>query len=197
MPGTGPPPSSPEHEGQDRKKEHTSEASRSKWFIYTSKSNEPDGPFDAIVATTGTCGEPIRVEFEGMDDFIKSGGRVVHSSELDTLGAKDEKDNDSASDSREGPDPNSNGDMTEAQPEAGVSYADKVKNADEHDTDGVQSPGNGNKGEEHQTRPLDVKGKTVAIVGSGASGVEAAEWAIEKGASKVYLLARCEAFSTG
>ena len=39
-------------------------------------------------------------------------------------------------------------------------------------------------------KPLNIKGKTVAIVGSGASGIEAAEWAVEKGAGKVLLLAR-------
>jgi len=42
----------------------------------------------------------------------------------------------------------------------------------------------------HSKEPFDVKGKTMIIVGSGASSVEAAEWAVEKGADKVWILAR-------
>lgn len=35
-----------------------------------------------------------------------------------------------------------------------------------------------------------LKGKTLIVVGSGASGVEAVETALEKGASKCFMLAR-------
>ena len=112
----------------------------------------------------------------------------MHSSELDTLGVDDEKDEKVSTDSKEGPDPSSQPDMTQAQPEEGVSYADKVKNVDEHEE---TSTSNGDSERlKEQTGPLNVRGKTVAIVGSGASGVEAAEWAVEKGAERVYLLAR-------
>lgn len=38
---------------------------------------------------------------------------------------------------------------------------------------------------------VDFEGKTVVIVGSGASGVEAAELAVERKAKGITLLARC------
>lgn len=189
MEGTGPPPSSPDDEDKPSK-QGKPEARRSKWLIYTSQNDEPDGPFDAVVATIGTCGDPIRVEFDGIEDYIKTGGRVVHSSELDSLGVGDEDNDEASTDSREGPDPGSQVDMTQAQPEEGVSYADKVKNADEHSEESTVNVDAGDEEPKEQGGPLNVRGKTVAIVGSGASGVEAAEWAVEKGAGKVYLLAR-------
>lgn len=106
----------------------------------------------------------MRMSFDGTDEYESAGGRVVHSSELDSL-SKDAK-NDEDSDSREGPD------------------------------DGYFSDrGNGDSGNSgsHKKRnggPLDVSGKTVAVVGSGASGVEAAEWALAQGAARAVILAR-------
>lgn len=54
-------------------------------------------------------------------------------------------------------------------------------------SDGQESSGYSNG---HSKESFDVRGKTMIIVGSGASGVEAAEWAVEKGADKVWILAR-------
>ncbi|KAI5121520.1 hypothetical protein M0805_002581 [Coniferiporia weirii] len=151
--------------------------------------------------------------FAGTNDFEDAGGRVVHSSELDQIGAEgaptedhhnDDGDGDDkrseGGESREGPDTGPAPDMSRVQPEEGVSYADKVKKTDhsgmKEDLDGISENGYNsgiNKGNDkgfESPAPLSVKGKTVAIIGSGASGVEAAEWAVEKGAKKVLMLAR-------
>lgn len=198
----------------------------------------------------------MKLSFDGLDDFTKSGHHIVHSSELDQLSAdkgKDEQeDRSEGGDSLEGPD-HSQTDLADVQPEPGVSYADKAKNEPGSSGEGPDrsveelpeaqpvpgisyakvakiEPGStlsvneiaaaaetvhhhheepkqtkqqqngdtkkqdvkkrdGSKAIGKQGR-LDVHGKTVVIIGSGASGVEAAEWAIEKGADKILLLAR-------
>lgn len=51
------------------------------------------------------------------------------------------------------------------------------------------------KGEIHHSSNLDGidgKGKKVTIIGGGASGVEALEWAVETGASEINVLARSD-----
>lgn len=168
---------------------------RSQWLVYTAGSDEPDGPFDAVVCTIGTCGDPVRIGFEGTEDFERTGGRVVHSSELDQLGVGDEdseeepkekKDDSKSETSGEGPDISADN-LTEAQPEEGVSYADKVKAS--IDSDDEQQEKQEEK-ESSNPKPLNVRGKTVAIIGSGASAIEAAEWAVEKGVGKILILAR-------
>ncbi|KAH8111650.1 FAD/NAD-binding domain-containing protein [Phellopilus nigrolimitatus] len=212
VPGTGP------------AKDGSGTQVRSQWRVYTSSSDDPDGPFDAIICTIGTCGDPLSVSFDGINDFERSGGRVVHSSELDQLGVEEGDDNKKADESnsdkekeketnkedgksedeesREGQDSGSVSDLTQAQPEEGVSYADKARASLDSEvfidgSDGEQDESEGKSGNERRKEkgsesatPLTIHGKTVAIVGSGASGIEAAEWATEKGAGKVLLLAR-------
>ena len=199
--GTG-----PRNKSSDKEQE-VEQTSRSQWLVYTEGQDDPDGPFDAIIATVGTCGDPMRIGFEGIEEFEKSGGRVVHSSELDQLSKgseesqgdqgggkgkeREEDDGKSVStDSREGPAPDEDDDesiTTSRQPEAGVSYADKAKSGTSLD---VSSGSDQEVANSDKPKPLDVKGKTIAIIGSSASGVEAAEWAASKGAGKVYILAR-------
>ncbi|KAL5501120.1 hypothetical protein ACEPAH_9507 [Sanghuangporus vaninii] len=183
--GTGP------RSKEDKSKELDKPLPRSQWLVYTSGSDQPDGPFDAVVCTIGTCGDPLRVHFDGTEEFERVGGRVVHSSELDQLGTEgsDQQYNEEekSETSGEGPDTGSTDALTEAQLEQGVSYADKVKAS----TDSLDEDTDRDKGKDSEgPKPLNIKGKTVAIVGSGASAVEAAEWAVEKGAGKVLLLAR-------
>lgn len=186
VPGTGP------HADEPNSKD----SPRSQWLVYTSASDQPDGPFDAVVCTIGTCGDPIRVGFEGTEEFERAGGRVVHSSELDQLGTgdddseeepKDKKDNGKSETSGEGPDISLDN-LTEAQPETGVSYADKVKTS--VDSDDEQPEEKVEEKDSTSPKPLNVRGKTVAIIGSGASAIEAAEWAVEKGVGKILILAR-------
>ena len=134
----------------------------SKWII----NDGEDGEFDAVICAVGTCGEPIRVDFEGSDAFVKAGGRIVHSSETDRL----------------------------------------LEGLLGGDTSGAPGPAPSEIEEQDQPPPVppkagepgdgkySVEGKSVVVVGSGASGVEAAEWAVEKGASRVVLLARWACF---
>lgn len=179
------------------------QATRSKWLIHVAGQEEPDGPFDAVIATIGTCGDPMRIGFDGTEDFENAGGRVVHSSELDQLSKNDDVPGEdtehgskeaevSSINSREGPAPDDDSDaisITEArQPVAGISYADKAKSGTSLDLGSSEENEEGSQEDSHE--PLDVKGKTIAIIGSGASGIEAAEWAVQKGAGKVYILAR-------
>jgi len=69
------------------------------------------------------------------------------------------------------------------------SELDKLSSSqsDAEEPDGKAQDGHANG---HSKGSFDVKGKTMVVVGSGASGVEAAEWAVEKGADKVWILAR-------
>lgn len=51
-------------------KDKSQQASRSQWLVYTSANpDEPDGPFDAVIATIGTCGDPMRIGFDGMEEY--------------------------------------------------------------------------------------------------------------------------------
>ena len=172
---------------------------RSQWLVYTTKNcdTKPDGPFDAVVCTIGTCGEPHRIEFEGTDAFLKKGGRIVHSSELDQLqsyknevnGINDKTITRESSSSHREPDISSfelNDSQIRLSLAEKTNYADIVKvNKTSEELKGEQNRG------KDISKPLDIHRKTIAIVGSGASGIEAAEWAVEKGAKKVYLLSRC------
>ncbi|EIN10544.1 FAD/NAD(P)-binding domain-containing protein [Punctularia strigosozonata HHB-11173 SS5] len=99
-----------------------------RWLI----NDGSDGPFDAVIVTVGTCGEPMRVGFPGMpksegaDNEKESheetfGGPVIHSSELDEI---------------------------------------------------------------------ELSGKNVVVIGSGASGVEAVETALSKAAKHAVIVAR-------
>ena len=196
--GTGPKPDS-----KSIRREVTDDAKllsdRSQWLVYTTKNRDtkPDGPFDAVVCTIGTCGEPQRIEFEGTDAFLKKGGRIVHSSELDQLqvyqdkvnGIKDETTTGENSSSQREPNISSfdlNDSQTRPSLAGKTNYADIVKvNKTSEELKGEQNRG------KDISKPLDIHRRTIAIVGSGASGIEAAEWAVEKGAKKVYLLSRC------
>ncbi|KDE08675.1 hypothetical protein MVLG_01133 [Microbotryum lychnidis-dioicae p1A1 Lamole] len=88
-----------------------------RWIV----NNGEDGVFDAVIATVGTCGTPKWIDFPHKDKFQ---GRLLHSSQLDSIG--------------------------------------------------------------------DLKGKKVVVLGSGASGVEAAELAVSKKASEIVVLARTD-----
>lgn len=168
----------------------------------------------------------MKISFKGMDSFINSGRRFVHSSELDQLGTSGDNEENKKKGDKEHGQKSINGRKihfdshfddekhppsaaVESQPVPGVSYSDVAKIdpgstvsidelADSYDGKGQsrqhQTSQNGDANDHarnrEKTRPLDVRGKTVVVIGSGASGVEAAEWAFEKGAGNIYLLAR-------
>ncbi|KAH9895874.1 FAD/NAD-P-binding domain-containing protein [Cubamyces lactineus] len=111
--------------------------SQSRWII----NDGEDGEFDAVVATVGTCGEPMRINFPG-------------------LPSSDESD---ASDSDKGGkhEGNQEGELFEGD----VIHSSELDNA-------------------------QLEGKRILIIGSGASGVEAVETALDKGATGCTMIAR-------
>jgi hypothetical protein len=136
------------------------ELGHSRWLV-----NDDPEPFDAIIVTVGTCGAPKRAHFPGMPDSDDSHVR--------------------------------NG------TQEGKSYADAIKSdpaGDESSDDGQsEKEKHGESGEEIYEGPIvhsselddaELEGKTVVVIGSGASGVEAIETALEKGAKKGVFIAR-------
>ncbi|KAF8323346.1 FAD/NAD(P)-binding domain-containing protein [Clavulina sp. PMI_390] len=93
------------------------ELGHARWVV----NDGADGVFDAVFCTIGTCGAPNMVDLKDKDKY---GGRIVHSSDLDSL------------------------------------------------------------------KPEEIKGRKIVVVGSGASGVEAVELAVAKGADDVKIVAR-------
>ncbi|KAI9058978.1 FAD/NAD-P-binding domain-containing protein [Trametes sanguinea] len=112
--------------------------SRSRWII----NDGEDGIFDAVVATVGTCGMPMRVDFPGLSS------EECCTSESDT--------------DHEG--------KYEGRSEQEVYGGDVVHSSELDDVQFV--------------------GRRVLVVGSGASGVEAVETALEKGAKGCVMIAR-------
>lgn len=139
---------------------------RNKWVV----NDGADGAFDAVVCSLGTCGEPQRINFDGTDKFEENGGRVVHSSELDALGGSNEDEDDGHDSDKAGP-----------APKEGSSSSESSSGYDENDDDTHRYGRKIN---------FSVKGKSVVVIGGGASAIEAAEWALEMGAERIVLLAR-------
>ena len=171
--------------------------------MHTNRSDEPEGPFDAIIVTIGTCGEPMKeMHFDGEDEFVNAEDHwLVHSSELDRLekqgnGREDEnrhrshrehRFSDDFRDSRSYKDVVVDGMKNEASEEDENDDGEKKERGHSlprrrhDDKSGSKTPNRG---------PFEAKDKKFVVIGSGASGVEAAEWARERGASKVWVMAR-------
>lgn len=121
-----------------------------------------DGIFDAVIVNVGTCGEPRWVDYPGMPHRDKDGDQ------------KNGNDQDK-------------------------SYADAIKNGKDAESP-IEEKHQGEKPHEElyqgpliHSSELDeaaLAGKTVLVLGSGASGVEAVETALAKGAQKAIMIAR-------
>ncbi|KAI6127182.1 hypothetical protein F5141DRAFT_378134 [Pisolithus sp. B1] len=143
--------------------------SPSQWYINARE----DGPFDALIVAVGTSGEPMWVGFEGMP-------------------IKAEK-----SDSKRSTE------VPSREPTTLTGSNSKSRRADKKDGDNAQKAGSVEKHEQwtyqgpvlHSSQldyatPEMLRGKTVAVIGSGASGVEAVETALSRGADRCIMIAR-------
>ncbi|KIJ62461.1 hypothetical protein HYDPIDRAFT_176544 [Hydnomerulius pinastri MD-312] len=119
--------------------------SPSTWYI----NDEQDGPFDAIIVTVGTCGEPKWVKFKGMP---------TDTGRLDKL-------------------------------ESAMKRREPKLPHGQHDPETYRGPVLHSSQLDHAT-PEILRGKTVVVIGSGASAVEAVETALARGASRCVVLAR-------
>ena len=210
--------------------------SPSQWII----NNGEDGPFDAIIVTIGTCGEPNWVQFEGLpenlgqkgtqqtqnddaqsqsqdqpeDEEHRVGedyphGKNVSSSQINNERKKRRKHRKKARAAREaGEEPapeDAEFELSDHDDEGGSDDQDEDDNAkttgsptaETHSSSEKKSKGSF-KGPVLHSCELDnatedmIKGKTVIVVGSGASGVEAVETVLERGPEHVIMLARTD-----
>ncbi|KIL00177.1 hypothetical protein PAXRUDRAFT_8402 [Paxillus rubicundulus Ve08.2h10] len=161
------------------------------WYI----NDGLDGPFDAIVAAVGTCGEPKWVPFEGMP----ADAGKVHDMEMagecrqqeprasgpDEEGRVQRQIEKSRQQPHEATDPvttppvevdddTSSGSPPEIARKHADTYGGPVLHSSQLD---------------HMTPEL-VRGKTVVIIGSGASAIEAVETAFCRGARRCVVLGR-------
>ncbi|OAX35023.1 FAD/NAD(P)-binding domain-containing protein [Rhizopogon vinicolor AM-OR11-026] len=170
--------------------------SPSQWLI----NDGEDGPFDALIVTIGTCGDPMWVPFEGMPsnagkvgikeaeagdqetDGVRKehqdGDEEVSKSKLHNEAKKRRKHRKKAREAGEEPAPEDADDASDAKrsgfPGEEGTYKGPVLHSSQLD---------------HATPEL-LSGKTVVVIGSGASAVEAVETALERGAKKAVVLAR-------
>ncbi|CCL98883.1 uncharacterized protein FIBRA_00890 [Fibroporia radiculosa] len=128
-----------------------------------------DGVFDAVIVTVGTCGEPQWVRFPGMPDIEEIKRRKEESQKQGRgEGRSDEKPQ---------VDRNSDDDHTSE------SSQEDHKEGEEETFSGIVLHSS-----ELDDAALD--GKRVLVIGSGASGVEAVETALARGAQGCVIVAR-------
>lgn len=165
------------------------EGGHGRWLVHTNNSEDPEGPFDAVIVTIGTCGEPMKsLHFDGEDEYTNAGRWLVHSSELDRLEGQGDDDNEK------------NTEQDTQDHRDGRSYKDVVVNGMKAEAEGSNQESDKDEEKKEQgpheepadekKRSFSAEGKQVVVIGSGASGVEAAEWAVEKGAKGVWVMAR-------
>ncbi|KZT65513.1 FAD/NAD(P)-binding domain-containing protein [Daedalea quercina L-15889] len=139
-----------------------------------------DGVFDAVVVTVGTCGEPQWVKFAGMPvmEEVRARRARIQEEASENSQEKGEDKDDSKTDS------DADGDSE------GRKLSQKT--ADEGTGDDNQD-GETFAGTLLHSSELDdahLAGKHVVVIGSGASGVEAVETALARGAMDAVMLAR-------
>jgi hypothetical protein len=125
--------------------------------------NEDPEPFDAVIVTVGTCGAPKRAHFPGMPGE-HSNGTDKGKSYAETIKSGNQEESTSSSSSDE-----------EGPAKHGHSQDDVYEGPIIHSS---------------ELDDAELEGKTVVVIGSGASGVEAIETALSKGAKKGVFIAR-------
>lgn len=137
-----------------------SKGGHARWIV----NDGSDGTFDAVIVTIGTCGAPKWVEFEGMPSGFVAAKRGETQSDQGSGEDGQEHDGNHGQDSTNG----------EQNVPANNTFQGHIFHSSQLDS--------ANAG--------DLKGKTVIVIGSGASGGEAVEAALARGAGKCIMLAR-------
>ncbi|OJA17362.1 hypothetical protein AZE42_03903 [Rhizopogon vesiculosus] len=183
--------------------------SPSQWLI----NDGEDGPFDALIVTIGTCGDPMWVPFEGMPSNAgKVGIKGAEAGDQETDGVRKEHQDGDEEVSKlklhnEAKKRRKHQKEARKAREAGEEPVPEDAEWEDHDdgqdSDASDAKRSGSPGEEgtykgsvlhssqldHATPEL-LRGKTAVIIGSGASAVEAVGTALERGAKKAVVLAR-------
>ncbi|KAI6018466.1 hypothetical protein BKA83DRAFT_232817 [Pisolithus microcarpus] len=143
--------------------------SPSQWYINAGE----DGPFDALIVAVGTNGEPVWVGFEGMPTKAERSDSTrrseVPSRESATLTSSNSK-------------------SKHVEKKDGGS-AQKAGSVEKHEQWTYQGPVLHSSQLDCATREM-LRGKTVAVIGSGASGVEAVETTLSRGTDRCIMIAR-------
>jgi hypothetical protein len=144
----------------------------SRWII----NDGSDGIFDAVIVTVGTCGVPEWVGFDGMPEGFMERKKAEIRREIEKKAPLNSQDHDTIDHTREQTSSDDNSDV-------------KVEDKDETDKNIYRGP----LLHSSQLDSKDVselQGKTVVVMGSGASGVEAVETALVRGAGYCIMVAR-------
>ncbi|KIM26442.1 hypothetical protein M408DRAFT_330606 [Serendipita vermifera MAFF 305830] len=137
-----------------------------------------DGIFDAVIVTVGTCGTPQWVEFEGMPAGFVEKKKAEQKRELEKRASADAPSTDKPTFSTEVP-------SSSSEEGEGNNSEDKA----EKDQNTYQGPIL-HSSQLDSADASQLEGKTVVVIGSGASGVEAVETALARGADKCIMVAR-------
>ena len=139
-----------------------------------------DGVFDAVVVTVGTCGAPQWVGFPGMPSVEEIKARRAESQE-------EVRDGDASIDTGK------NESAAEPSDADGDSERKHSQGMDDAAKEGEQNGEETFAGMLLHSSELDdaqLAGKRVVVIGSGASGVEAVETALARGAKDTIIIAR-------
>lgn len=138
-----------------------------------------DGVFDAVVVTVGTCGAPQWVGFQGMPSMEEIKARRARNQ-------AEARGNDGSESKNEGAAESSD---TDGEPERKHSQSAEGDATSKGGEDGEETFG-GTLLHSSELDDAQLAGKRVVVIGSGASGVEAVETALARGAKETIIIAR-------
>lgn len=146
-----------------------------RWII----NDGSEGIFDAVIVTVGTCGVPQWVGFDGMPAGFIDKKKAEQRKEKKTT--SDAPSNDNPTSTKESSSSLANEDAEEGKKETDHDvYRGPILHSSQLDSAEVS----------------ELDGKTVVVIGSGASGVEAVETALARGAGKCIMVARDDKVSS-
>ena len=138
-----------------------------------------DGVFDAVVVTVGTCGAPQWVGFPGMPSMEEIKARRARSQEEARGNGGNESKDEGMAESSD----------TDGEPERKHSQSAEGEATSKDEEDGEETFG-GTLLHSSELDDAQLAGKRVVVIGSGASGVEAVETALARGAKETIIIAR-------
>ncbi|KAI0260377.1 FAD/NAD-P-binding domain-containing protein [Gloeopeniophorella convolvens] len=184
-----------------------------KWVV----NDGADGEFDAVIVTIGTCGEPQMVGFPGMPGSLKNQEKKESSQHAEVHLTGPSVNGPSYSEVAKGShtvdphEPNAPSYAAVASGDEPATVPVQVPEVESHDDDDDTASTASTRKESHDTQTAkkeddpvfhgavlhsselddaDLDGKTVLVIGSGASGVEAVETALSCGAKHAVIVSR-------
>ena len=133
-----------------------------------------DGVFDAVVVTVGTCGAPRWVHFPGMPSMEAIRARRAESQAEAKQRHESEGEHESKIDDGE----------------SGRKHSQSTEDGAEEKREDGEETFAGTLLHSSELDDAQLAGKRVVVIGSGASGVEAVETALARGAKDTVIVAR-------